>query len=140
MTNPSNTETLMFNQSHYPRTAAAAALLTFSALALTSAFAADFPIGSFAANGSTTTVTFDDKGQFQVVEKDAMVVAGQYTIKGDQLEITDVQGPWACTKAGEKTGSYAWKLNESELTFSKLADRCQDRVQSLTTTKWQRRK
>jgi hypothetical protein len=140
MTFSINKEPLMFNRSQHPRFIVAAACVGFSALALTSAYAADFPTGAFSANGSKTTVTFDGKGQFRVVDKDAMVVAGQYTIKGDQLEITDMQGPWACTKAGEKTGTYAWKLNKSELTFSKLEDGCQDRVQSLTMTKWQRQK
>jgi hypothetical protein len=45
----------------------------------------------------------------------------------------------AWTKADEKTGTYRWNLDKSELTFSKVADRCQDRVRSLTLTKWQRR-
>lgn len=140
VTNFINTETNMFSRSQYPRSLGAATLLTSLTLALTSAFAADFPVGSFAANGGTTTVTFDGKGQFRVAEKDATMVAGQYTTKGEQLEITDTQGPWACTKADEKTGTYRWKLDKSELTFSKVADRCQDRVQSLTTAKWQRQK
>jgi hypothetical protein len=129
----------MFNRSSYPRSIGAAALLGSLTLALIPAMAADFPIGSFAANGGTTTMTFDGKGQFRVLDKDAIVVAGQYTIKGEQFEITDMQGPWACTKAGEKTGIYRWKLDKSELTFSKVADRCEDRVQSLTPVKWQRR-
>jgi hypothetical protein len=117
--------------------AAVSFCLTF---ALTPAFAADFPVGSYAPKGGTTTLTFDEKGQFRVVDKDAMVVTGQYTIKGDQLEITDMQGPWACTKPQQKTGTYAWKVNKSELIFSTVADTCQDRVQSLTMTKWERKK
>ncbi len=128
----------MFNHSRHPQSLVAAALLASLALALTPALAADFPIGSFAANGGAVTMTFDGKGQFRVVKKDAMVVAGQYSIKGEQLEITDMQGPWACTKADEKTGTYRWTLDKSELTFSKVADRCEDRVQSLTSAKWQR--
>jgi hypothetical protein len=128
----------MFNRSRYPRSPCAALLAPLT-LAMTPAFAADFPIGSFAANGGTTTMIFDGKGQFRVVEKDATVVSGQYTIKGEQFEITDMQGPWACTKAEEKTGVYRWKLDKSELTFSKVADRCEARVQSLAPVKWQRR-
>ena len=129
----------MFNHSPHLRFLSAASLLASLTIALTSAWAADFPVGSFAANGGKTTMTFDAKGQFRVVDKDATVVAGQYTVSGEQFEITDMQGPWACTKADEKTGTYRWKLDKSELTFSKVADRCEDRVQSLTTAKWQRR-
>lgn len=130
----------MFTRSQYPRSRGAAIILISLTFALTSALAADFPVGSFVANGGTTTVTFDAKGQFRVTDKDATVVSGQYTIKGEQLEITDTQGPWACTKADEKTGTYRWKLDKAELAFTKVADRCQDRVQSLTTAKWQRQK
>jgi hypothetical protein len=130
----------MFNRSRHVLPLSTAALLTSLTLSVAPTFAADFPMGSFAANGGTTTLSFDGKGQFRVVEKDAMVVAGQYTIKGDLLEMTDLQGPWACTKADEKTGTYRWKLDKSDLTFGKVADRCQDRVQSLTSAKWQRQK
>jgi hypothetical protein len=129
----------MINRSRHFPSLGAASLLASLTIAMTAALAADFPAGSFAANGGTVIMTFDGKGQFRVVQKDATVVAGQYTIKGEQFEITDVQGPWACTKADEKSGTYRWKLDKSELTFSKVADRCEDRVQSLTATKWQLR-
>ena len=129
----------MSSRLRYPRALSAACSFCL-AFALTPAFAADFPVGSYAPKGGTTTLTFDGKGQFRVVEKDAMVVTGQYTVKGDQLEITDMQGPWACTKPHEKTGTYAWKVNQSELVFSTVADRCQARVQSLTMTRWELKK
>ena len=128
----------MIDRSRHSSSRGAAALSASLMLAVIPAFAADFPVGTFAASGGKITMTFDGKGQFRVVQKDATVVAGQYTIKGEQLEITDLQGPWACTKADEKTGTYGWKLDKAELTFSKVADRCEDRVQSLTSAKWQR--
>jgi len=128
----------MIDRSRHSSSRGAAALLASLTLAVIPAFAADFPVGTFAANGGKITMTFDGKGQFRVVQKDATVVAGQYTIKGEQLEITDMQGPWACTKADEKTGTYGWKLDKVELKFSKITDRCEDRVQSLTSAKWQR--
>jgi hypothetical protein len=81
-------------------------------------------------------MAFDDKGRFRVTASEVQQVIGQYSAKGDQLEITDSQGPWACTKAGEQTGTYRWKYANSVLTFSKVADRCEDRVNSLTSVTW----
>lgn len=104
-----------------------------------SAFAADFPVGSYAANASIT-ITFDDKGQFHVNDGKTTQVAGRYAVKGDQLEITDSEGPWACTKAGQQTGTYTWKYEHAVLAFSKLADQCEARVGSLTTATWKQSK
>ena len=67
-------------------------------------------------------------------------VTGHYTVKGNQLELTDKEGPWACTKAGEQTGTYTWKYANSALTFTKIADHCQDRVGTLVTAPWQQPK
>ena len=58
--------------------------------------------------------------------------------RGSQLEITDAQGPWACTKSGEQSGTYMWKYADSALTFSKVKDLCQDRVKQPTQVKWKR--
>lgn len=63
-------------------------------------------------------------------------VVGKYTVKGDQLELTDTGGPWACTKEGEQTGIYSWKYARSVLTLTKVTDLCTDRAGTLTPT-WQ---
>ena len=108
--------------------------------ALSLVFAADktFPTGTYIAEGQKVTIVFDDKGQFHVNQSEVTQVSGQYSTKGSQLEITDAQGPWACTKAGEQSGTYAWKYADSALTFSKVKDPCEDRVHSLTQVKWKR--
>lgn len=123
--------------SHPFSTTSLAACLT---LALSLVFAAEksFPTGTYAAEGHKVTIAFDDKGQFRVNESEVTQVTGQYTSKGSQLEITDAQGPWACTKSGEQSGTYMWKYADSALTFSKVKDLCQDRVSSLTQVKWKR--
>ena len=71
------------------------------AMSQSSAFAADFPVGSYVAHKGIT-LTFDDKGQFRVLDGKTTQVTGNYRVKADQLELTDTGGPWACTKNGEQ--------------------------------------
>src|SRR5690349_16785591 len=106
---------------------------------LSPAFAADFPLGAYTAH-SNVTITFDDQGQFRVSDGKAMQVAGHYTVKGNQLELTDQEGPWACRKPGQQTGTYSWKYADSTLTLAKLTDPCQERVGTLATAPWKRPK
>jgi hypothetical protein len=101
-----------------------------------SAFAAEFPVGSYVAHKNVTLV-FDGKGQFQVQVDKVTKVSGSYRAKGDQLELTDKNGPWACTKDGEQTGAYSWKYEDSVLTLTKVADRCDARSGTLTPATWQ---
>ena len=116
----------------------ASALAICSTLALSPALAADFPTGTYEAKEAPYTVSFDDKGQFHVNEGKTLEVTGSYAVKTGKLELTDTQGPWACTKAGEQTGTYAWKYENAVLTLSKVADKCEDRVKSLVKLAWKR--
>ncbi len=102
---------------------------------LSAALAADFPAGAYTAH-ENVTLTFDGKGQFRVNDGKATQVAGHYTVRGNHLELTDKEGPWACTKPGEQTGTYTWKYTNSALTFTKIADRCDARVGTLATAPW----
>ena len=104
------------------------------------AFAADFPTGTYETKGSSTTVSFNDKGQFHVNKGETLEVSGTYYVKAGEVQVTDTQGPWACTKAGEQTGIYAWKYENAVLTFSKVADKCQGRVKGLVKLAWKRQK
>jgi hypothetical protein len=133
-------ETIMFTR--LPPAFISAALAGGLALASSPVFAAEsaaespFPAGTYASVGHKMTMAFDGKGQFVVTESAITQVSGRYTVTAGRLELTDLQGPWACTHAGQQTGTYSWKYANSVLTFSKVADRCEDRVQSLTTTDW----
>ena len=111
-----------------------------SALAISPAFAADFPAGTYAVKKAPYTLSFDDKGQFHVNKGDTLEVAGSYSVKAGELQLTDNSGPWACTKPGEQTGTYAWKYASAVLTFSKVADKCEDRVRSLIGLAWSQQK
>jgi hypothetical protein len=117
------------------RSAASLILSAGLMLPLTDAFAGDFPVGTYSA-GAKTSVTFDGKGQFRVYEGKSLQVSGQYTVKADQFVLTDKEGPWACTTAGEQTGTYTWKYENAQLSFTKVADSCPARVESLVQTSW----
>ena|SRR6185312_614066 len=99
------------------------------------AFAADLPTGTYAIKGNIT-LTLDGRGQFRVTEGTETKVAGIYAIKGDQLQLTDKTGPWACS--GEQSGTYTWKFDDLVLTLVKVSDPCADRAGSLTMTAWKK--
>jgi hypothetical protein len=119
----------------HPRTLASLSLSLALALPMSAAFAADFPVGTYTA-GAKTSVTFDGKGQFRVYEGKDLKVSGQYTAKADRVELTDKEGPWACTKSTDQTGTYTWKYENSLLAFTKIADLCPGRVGSMVKSSW----
>lgn len=125
----------------------ALALATCSALAMCAALATvppshatGFPTGTYAAEGLAATVTFDGNGKLHVSKRGVMEVEADYTVKGDQIQLTDRSGPWACTKSTEQTGTYHWKYENGTLAFSRVMDRCEDRVDSLTKYTWKKQK
>ena len=126
----------MFTRNRFAEMSATLAIAICSALAAGSALAADFPVGTY--TDSEVTLVFDGTGHFRGSEKNVVKVEGDYTVDGDQLQITDKSGPWACTKATEQTGTYRWKAEGNALTFSKVADACKDRVGSLTPRAWKK--
>jgi hypothetical protein len=111
--------------------------LAVVSLAFSTAFAADFPTGSYHSKG--LVLTFAEGQQWHLNQGKAVVVSGTYAIKGDQLEITDVDGPWACKTDGQQTGTYTWKVQNAVLTFAKVSDACNDRSDPMTSMKWKRR-
>jgi hypothetical protein len=116
----------------------ASVLVAFASLGVSPAFAADFPAGTYSADKTPFTVSFDAKSGFHVDQGETRKVQGNYATKAGELQLTDTQGPWACTKPGEQTGAYAWKYEGGVLTFSLVSDKCDDRVKSLINRKWKR--
>src|ERR1700751_3429339 len=115
-------------QSRHTRFAHSAARLT---AAIGAAFvtllvfaAATFPSGTYVSGGMAATF---DGGHFRVKQGETGQVEGDYATHGDQIQLTDKRGPWACTTAGEETGAYRWKYDGGTLTFSEVSDRCKDR-------------
>jgi len=101
------------------------------------AAAAEFPAGTFTAGAFT--ITFDGAGKFRLNQGDVMEAEGGYSTKGSQIQLSDKSGPWACTKAGEQSGSYDWKYENGTLAFSKVADKCDGRSQDLTAQPWKKK-
>ena len=128
----------MFARTSIRSIAGTSVLTICSALSLSPVWAADFPTGSYAAKN--LHLVFDAKGNFHVNQGKATVVSGTYSIKGDQVELTDVSGPWACTSPGQQTGAYNWKFDGTALTLSKMADSCDDRSGALAPPTWKREK
>jgi hypothetical protein len=109
----------------------AISLAICSGLAIPLALAADFPSGTFKSLDQPFTVTFDGHGKFHVNQDDKLQVAGSYSTKAAKVMITDSEGPWACTKANEQTGTYTWAYADGTLTMTKVADECVDRAKSI---------
>lgn len=118
----------------------ASALAVCSILAISPALAADFPAGTYGVKQVPYTVSFDGHGQFHVHQGKTLEVSGTYSVKAGEVQLTDKSGPWACAKAGEETGTYAWKYENGALTFSTVADKCEARVKSLVNLSWERQK
>ena len=111
----------------------------FSVLAVvTNVYAADFPQGTYTSG--EYTIVFADKGQFRVSTGEELVVEGEYTIKGEQLTLTDKRGRLACMGEGMATATYAWKYEREMLTLSKVDDQCDGRSAGLTAGPWKRKK
>jgi len=105
---------------------------------VTNLFAADFPQGTYASG--EYTIVFADKGQFRVLTGEEVVVEGEYTVKGEQLMLTDKRGRFACTGEGMATATYGWKYEGEALTLSKVEDKCSGRSAGLTAGPWKRKK
>jgi hypothetical protein len=130
---------IMSSRSLFTPGLVAAALSIGSTLALSTALAGEFPQGTFEAKEAPYTVSFDGKGRFQVNQGETLEVTGTYSINDKVLKLTDTQGPWACSKEGERTGTYQWKYENAVLALSKVADKCEDRVKSLVSLAWKQK-
>jgi hypothetical protein len=131
---------IMSRRSPFTPGLVAGALSIISTLALSTALAGGFPQGTFEAKDAPYTVSFDGKGQFQVTQGKTLEVTGTYSVNDKVLTLTDTQGPWACSKEGERTGTYQWKYEDAVLALSKVTDKCEDRVRSLVSLAWKQRK
>jgi hypothetical protein len=116
--------------------------LAFLWLGLTSpAGAADFPTGTFTVKdpgGIVWTVNFDGKGKVIVTRAGREVVEGTYKVNKDEIDFTDEKGPFA-GEGDAKTGTYKWKLEGAQLTFTKVKDESEGRSRILTAGPWERK-
>jgi hypothetical protein len=113
------------------------ALILGSALASQAALAADLPAATYKVSNVPYTLSFDGQGQFHVDQGQNSQVKGSYTVKGDQLQLTDISGPWACSKSAGQTGTYRFRIEGGALMLNVVSDKCADRINSLVNLKWQ---
>ena len=90
-----------------------------------------FPTGMFA--GGAFTITFATDGVHTVSTEGKVVVKGTYTVEKDQLTFTDKEGDFACVG---QVGKYKWAYDGKSLSFTKVQDECEGRVQGLTAQPW----
>lgn len=100
--------------------------------------ASDFPAGTFEAG--KVGVRFSKDGHVQFLSGTQVLVEGTFSVKGDQIRLTDQKGPMACASGETQSGTYRWALQSDTLTFAKVADQCDGRADDLTSQKWMRKK
>jgi hypothetical protein len=87
-----------------------------------------FPTGTYVSGDFS--VTFQAAGEVIVAQNGETVVEGTYKVIGHKIEFTDLKGRYACTES--VPGKYNWKKDGQALSFEKVEDDCQGRLQVLT--------
>lgn len=95
-----------------------------------------FPTGAYVSG--KIAMKFDPQGHVRVTEGTKVLVDGEFSVKADEIRLTDRSGPWACLTAGQETGTYRWQYAGEKLTLSRIDDRCEGRVGDLTAQPWKR--
>lgn len=94
-----------------------------------------FPTGAYGSG--EFTITFYDDGSHSVSANNEVVVKGSYTVREDQIVLTDKEGRYSCGEA--KPGKYRWKAEGKTLKFEKLEDDCEGRASALSGQSWVKR-
>jgi len=77
------------------------------------------------------TIAFDDNGGYAVGKDNTVTAAGLWQLNGNELTLTDVSGPLACS-GDQATGTYAISYDGSTYAFTSIDDTCQGRMFLLT--------
>ena len=101
-----------------------------------------FPEGTFIAQEAldphaisrNAGVEFDFvAGQYQVRRDGELRVLGQYALRGHQITITDIEGPWACVTSDASSATYSWRVEDDRLLLALDGeDTCNRRRNRLT--------
>lgn len=97
----------------------------------------DFPKGTFTnkdPEGNVWSMSFDGKGKLSVARGDKEVVKLDYKVTKDEIEFSHETGEIADKDA--KPGTYKWKLDGKNLTFTKVKDDSVGRSQAITNGAW----
>lgn len=74
-----------------------------------------------------------DEPAFTTTRNRSLAVRGTVKIAGNQITFRDISGLLAC-KGAQATGRYAWKIQGTKLSFTRLADKCLGRRTLFTAT------
>lgn len=127
-------EIVMNDRNHLPWLAA---LVVCASTCLPARAASDlpaFPTGAYVSGKIAMKV--DPQGHVRVTEGMKVLVDGEFSVKADEIRLTDKSGPMACLTKGQETGVYRWHYTGGKLTLSKIEDRCEGRVGDLTAQPW----
>ena len=99
----------------------------------------EFRTGTYSilADSVKWSIKFEAIGKFTITTNGELAVGRTYKVTGDELEVRDERGPRACGR-DQKVGWYKWKLEGMKLTFTKMEDECEGRVQAMTSQGWEK--
>jgi hypothetical protein len=84
------------------------------------------------------TITFGADHTYSVRHNNAEHVTGTFTLKGDELELNDTAGDYACKGGDAPQGIYRVRIDGPTVTFTKLKDEeCPGRVATMTPKPFQ---
>lgn len=92
---------------------------------------ADLDASSQLALIGTWTIAFADNGGYAAGKDNTVTAAGLWQLNGNELTLTDTDGPFACT-GDQATGTYAISTDGSTYAFTSIDDTCQGRMFLLT--------
>lgn len=104
-------------------------LLSVAVAGTPSLAAGAFPLGTYDNEGYT--LVFDASGHFHYSKGKDLLLEGEYHAKGDEVSLTDQSGVDACKGEGRQTGRYRWTLDGGYLSFAKIQDACNERIQGV---------
>jgi hypothetical protein len=105
------------------------ALLSVPVAGARSIAARAFPVGTYDNEGYT--LVFDASGHFRYLKDEHLFLEGEYRAKGDAVSLTDRRGVDACKGQGRETGRYRWTFDGEYLSFAKIQDACNERIQGV---------
>ena len=122
---------------HLPRPALAVALLAFAVILTAASQGAKFPTGLYKANNGTNEIAldFDTTGAVNVSVDGQPFSSSTWQAIADTVLFGPVTGApegYNCTT----NARYLWSFSESRMTFTRLVDDCEVRMQSLTSLAW----
>lgn len=97
-----------------------------------------FPTGVIKGSDGTVTIAldFDTTGVVNSYVDNQPFSSGTYQTKADTVTFGAITGPEGYSCGG--SGKYLWAFSDNRMSFTKLSDECQIRMDTLTGLVWTR--